>query len=166
MHERLAFIKEKYFDCENLTCVVATQDGDVYPSRQRGALPLLRLVNSNLDFTGGFAADKVVGRGAAVLYVLLHVSELWANVISEPALDLLQQYGIACEYGTLAAAIINRTGDGCCPMEEAVRGIDDMDEALIALKKRQRELLGDNAQLADGLAPEPLYTEWTKRSAC
>ena len=163
MHERLSFIKERYFTKESLTCVVATADGDVYPSRQRGVLPLLRLVNSGLDFTGGFAADKVVGRGAAVLYVLLHVGELWADVISRPALELLEQHGIACEYGTLADEIVNRTGDGRCPMEEAVLGIDDMDEALAAIKCRQRELLGDNAHLVDDLASKPMFTEWTKR---
>lgn len=161
MHERLAFIKERYFECEGITCVVATADGDVYRSNRRGVLPLLQLLNSNCDFPNGYAADKVVGRGAAVCYSLLHVGELWSDVISKPALELLEQHGIACEYGKLVDGIVNRAGNDCCPMEKAVLGIDDLDEALVALKRRQRELLGEKAWQADEPIGKPAFTNWT-----
>jgi hypothetical protein len=49
-------------------------------------------------------------------------------------------YGIVAEYETLADYIVNRSGDGICPMEEAVIDIDDPTEALAAVKRRLEEL--------------------------
>ena len=43
--------------------------------------------------------DKVVGRAAAFLYVLLEVKEIYAGVMSEGAADVLSKYGICSGYG-------------------------------------------------------------------
>ena len=40
-------------------------------------------------------------------------------------LHTLTRSGIEARYGTLVDHIVNRTNTGYCPMEEAVRGIDD-----------------------------------------
>ena len=52
-----------------------------------------------------------------------------ADVMSEPALELLRSHGIIAEYGTLVDHIINRRGDGWCPMELLSR--DEHDPATI-----------------------------------
>jgi hypothetical protein len=123
---------------ENATCVICGED--VFVSHERGIAPLLSLYESGKSFVGCFAADKVVGRGAAFVYVLLGVSEIYAAVVSKPAMQVLESHGIKLSYGICVEAIQNRTGDGFCPMEQAVRDIDDPEKALLALKSRLAEL--------------------------
>lgn len=120
------------------TCVMCRGE-ETLTSAERGVRPLLSWLS---DGTGeGFsAADKVVGAGAAFLYVLLGVQEVYAEVMSEPALEVLTRHGIKAEFGALCENIINRRGNGICPIEQAVQGISDPSEALKAIKERLKTL--------------------------
>lgn len=124
---------------ENFTCVLCCGD-DKYISAKRGVKPLLDLLDSGVDFNGFSAADKVVGNAAAFLYVLLGVREVYAYVISEAAINTLTENGIKIQYGSAVKYIINRTGDGSCPMEESVKGITDPAEALNAIRIKLKEM--------------------------
>lgn len=114
------------------TCVICGNDV-IITDKRRGVRPLLDLLDSEATVRGFSAADKVVGKAAAHLYCLLGIEDLYANVISQPALDVLQGAGISLEYGQLVPAIKNRSGDGFCPMESAVWNIEDPREALTAI---------------------------------
>ena len=118
------------------TCVIRREDR-VYKSTQRGVTPLLNWLDTEMDFTGYCAADKVVGNGAAFLYALLNVQEVYAHVLSRPAADTLHRYGISYSCGTLVDHIRNRAGTGICPIEEAVA---DETVAAEALKKIRAKL--------------------------
>ncbi len=73
---------------------------------------------------------------AALLYVLLGVKELYAEVLSRAGAEVFSKYKIACEYGELTEQIINRNGDGICPVEKAVQEIDDPALGLKAIKNK------------------------------
>lgn len=122
------------------TCVFA-RDGQFRSDTARGVSPLLAALDSQENYAGWSAADKVVGRGAAFLYVLLGVREVWAAVMSRGAREVLERHGIACFPETETDAIRNRAGDGFCPMESAVAGIDDPFLALAAIRAKRRELM-------------------------
>lgn len=109
-------------------------------SRERGVKPLLEILDSGDDLCGYSAADKVIGKGAAFLYVLLKVSAVYADVISKPALDVLQNGGIDVEYSAKAEHIINRKGDGICPIEQAVTDIDNAKSALPVIRQTLKNL--------------------------
>ena len=121
------------------TCVLTNGD-TVYTSCLRGVKPLVQFFESGTISPGFFAADKVVGRATAYLYVLLQVRALYARVISEPAISVLQAHGIEVQYGTLVPAIINRKGDGICPFEAAVMEIHDPAAAYTAILQKMQEL--------------------------
>lgn len=124
---------------ENLTCVLS--DGNrLIKSRERGVKPLIGFIESGKSFKGFTAADKVVGKAAALLYALMGVSSLYASVISEGALTVCKSFGISVEYGTLTQNIINRRGDGFCPMEQAVADILDPQTAFNAVKEKLKNL--------------------------
>ena len=136
--------KETLFAKENLikngyTCVLCRGEEN-YNSTLRGVKPLIDFLESGRDFCGFFAADKTVGAGAAHLYALLGITELWANVISEEGKRVLEKNGITVFYEKLVPYIINRAGDGVCPIETAVRGISDSNEALLAIKSALKKL--------------------------
>lgn len=126
---------------EGLTCIL--QKGDtVLTSTQRGIRPLLEWIGSGADTAGASAADKIVGRAAALLYAYMGVKELYAEVLSEGGLAVLRAFSIRAEYGVLTQRIINRAGTGICPMEQAVLSVTDPAEALTALRARAQELRG------------------------
>ncbi len=119
----------------NYTCVLAS-DEKVVSLTERGVLPLIRLYDSGTDFTSFCAADKVIGKAAAMLYVLLGIKEIYALVISDAAAEVFIKNGIDFFYDNKVPRIVNRTNTGYCPMEEAVLNIDNAFEALEAVRKK------------------------------
>ena len=119
----------------SFTCVLHIRDEE-YASFERGVKPLLEFLNSGKSFDGAIAADKTV---AAHLYVLLGVRAVWANVISVAAEEILAAQGIAVFCGERVPHILNRRGDGMCPIETAVADAKSSHEAyeqiLVALEK-------------------------------
>ena len=124
-----------------LTCALVL-GSRVHISTHRGVRPLLDCLDSSVDFRGYSAADKVVGKATAFLYVLLGVRAVYARTVSRSAAAVLAQYGIALEYGTMVEAIANRDRTGFCPMESAVRNIDDPREAHQAVLDTLKRLQG------------------------
>lgn len=121
------------------TCVLCKNDV-IYTSTKRGVKPLLDFLDSQVDLKGFSAADKVVGKAAAFLYVLLGVREVYAHVMSEPAICILESNKIQVQYDISVKNIINRSGTGNCPMEEAVADISVPSDALEAIRIRLKSL--------------------------
>lgn len=120
-----------------LTCAFVKGER-IDSSAERGVKPLLDRVDSAWE--GGSAADKIVGRAAALLYALMRVKALYACVLSRSALETLGRFGISVEYGELTDRIVNRKGDGPCPMERATEGISDPQEGLTAIRRQLERL--------------------------
>ena len=123
----------------NYTCVVCREDS-VYTTSRRGVAPLLNWLDEKTDLKGFSAADRVVGRGAACLYCLLGVREVFAQVMSHPAAEVLRAHGIAVQADLFVEGIVNRTDTGPCPFEAAVMDILDPQEALTAIRNKRRQL--------------------------
>ncbi len=121
------------------TCVLC-KDNTVYTSTERGVKPLIEWLDGNIDLKGFSAADKVVGKAAAFLYVLLGVSEVYARVMSEAAIQVFTENGIAFQYDLSAKNIINRAKTGLCPMEQTVKEISSPSEALTAVRSKLTQL--------------------------
>ena len=99
-----------------------------------GVRTLLSLERGSL--LGAFVADKVVGKAAALLIVRGGALEVYAELVSEPALEVFKKHRVLCVHGSVVPNIRNRTDTGICPMEEAVLSIDDPDEAYAILVKK------------------------------
>jgi hypothetical protein len=121
------------------TCVLKSDDR-LLTSSERGVKPLLDWLDAGMDLGAFSAADRVVGNGAAFLYVLLGVKEIYAHVLSRTALQTLEQHQIPVTYGTLVDAIQNRQKTENCPIEEAVKGETDPTAALVKIRARLAEL--------------------------
>lgn len=125
---------------ENKTCVVCKGDV-VYSSEKTGIAPMLEFISENVELTGFSVADKIVGKAAALLFVLAGIHQVYGEVMSKGAEAILIQHNIPYTYGTLTSYIINRKGDGICPMEETVKEIEDPRKAFEALCKKRQELM-------------------------
>ncbi len=121
------------------TCVLVKGE-EVFTSAERGVKPLVSFRESQKDYSGYSAADKVVGKATAFLYVLLGVKAVYANIISKSALEVLERYNIETKFMELVENIINRKGDGICPFEKAVLDIEDVDEVYDVIRGKMSEL--------------------------
>ena len=126
---------------EHKTCALCRGEAR-YSSEKTGIAPMVDFITEGVDLRGFSAADKIVGRAAALMFALAGVAEVYAEVVSAAAVEVLGRHGIPCSWGEMVDVIVNRTGTGQCPMEEAVRGISDPPAALEAIRARQRQLAG------------------------
>ena len=125
----------------SMGCTCAASDGKtLLTSEKRGVAPLLFWLEQGYDLSTFTVADKVVGKGAAFLYLLLHAKYLYAAVISRPALELLKHNGVFVTYTTCVPAIRNRDNTGFCPIESVVLDCNSADDALLKIKARLKEL--------------------------
>ena len=124
---------------EGATCV-AVRNGETIITRERGVKPLLRWISEGRSFEGWSVADKVVGKAPALLYVQLKPTAVFATALSEDARDILLARGIACGCDDLVPFIVNRAGDGQCPMDACVAGISDPHEAERAIRECVRRM--------------------------
>lgn len=107
---------------ETLHCgahsLVVANHGSVETFDGRGIADLYRLLNeSQALLDGADVADKIVGKGAAALMIEGKIRSVYADVISEPALQLFATSDVRVSYGKIVANIINRKADGICPVE-------------------------------------------------
>ena len=106
----------------------------------KGIAPMMKLIAAGTDLRGYSAADLIVGKAAAMLFVKAGIVSVFGRVMSEAALRYLEQHALAASYDTLTEKIINRLGTDICPMEKTVETIEDADEGYAALCQKIAEL--------------------------
>ena len=112
-----------------------------YCSSLRGIRPIMNwILEDELFLKGALVGDKVIGKAAALLLVFAEVSGIYAEVISEPAKQVLKEHNIPYAFQTQVPYIINRTKDGICPMEQSVLKISSPREALQVLQDKLKQL--------------------------
>lgn len=125
---------------KNRASCLVIRDGVIVNSESgRGIEPILRLCESGA-LRGAYVVDKIVGKAAAMVMTAGGAGGCYAQILSRSALDWLTRAGISVEYGTLTDYIVNRAGDGMCPMEETVKDMDDPAQALSAIREKLRAL--------------------------
>ena len=127
------------FNSGKYTLVICKNE-DIIKSDIIGIRPLMNLIDTKKDYKDYSAADKIVGRAAAFLYSLLHIKNLYGEVMSKGAIEILKNAGIYYEYKTLTDFIENRTKTGICPMDEAVKNIDNPIDACEAIRNKMKFL--------------------------
>ena len=94
----------------------------------------------NGELKDAFVADKIVGKASAMLFSIGGVKKCYAHTLSQSAYEWLKDKKISVEYSELVSAIVNRSGDGVCPMEETVMSISDENNVIEALDNKLNEL--------------------------
>lgn len=114
--------------------------GRLITSDKRGVTPMAELLQKGFSLSGFAAADKVVGKAAAMLFIKAKIREIYAEVISKGAINLLKSHNIAVTFDVLTDRILNRNKTGICPMETLVSNTDDIEEGYNLIIKKLDEL--------------------------
>lgn len=116
------------------------KDGNVIVSDKRGVAPMVDFLRDGREFSGYCAADRVVGKATAMLFVKAGIKEVYAEVISESAEAFLKSHGIRCSFDKRTERIMNHAKNGPCPMESLVAEIDDVETGVVMITNKLDEM--------------------------
>jgi hypothetical protein len=119
-------IAKELLQKENLTIAVVKDGEIVFTSKEKGIKPIYTAVKEfNEKLKGASAADRVVGKAAAMLYVHGNIKEFYTELISEAAVKILKQGNIIFTYTKEVPYIKNRNKTDMCPVEKLSQNIND-----------------------------------------
>ena len=123
--EELNIAKEKLIN-DNLTLCIVKNEKIIYKTKKRGIYPVYKLaIDKNLNLKDSYVADKVVGKAAAMFYVFLNVENIYSDVLSKKAFEILKNNNINIVYNKKVDFIMNREKNGLCPVENLSQDIDE-----------------------------------------
>lgn len=114
---------------------------NILTSDKKGIAPMLGFIDEGTNLRGYSVADLVVGKAAAMLFVKAGLSEVFAKNLSKSGKEYLEKHEITVKCDVLTDKILNRSGDGICPMECAVSDTEDFDEGYRLIKERLEILM-------------------------
>lgn len=103
---------------KNASLVVCYKSGEIreyYQDRIKDIKEILQL--NELALKDSMIADKVIGKVAASILTVAGVKEIYASVMSQYAIEVLEKNHIKYEYGKRVEYIRNKDNTGMCPME-------------------------------------------------
>src|SRR5574344_1615187 len=86
------------------------------------------LQNDNKSLKNAIIADKIVGKVAASILTVAGVKQIYTDVISKPAIEVLEKNNIKYEYKYKVDYIINQYNTGMCPMENKYKDEQDINK--------------------------------------
>ncbi len=124
------------FASQRATIALKKDGRIVYSAFGRGIGPALRLYDNQPELLRGAAVfDTIIGKAAASIFILGGVRAVYGQTMSDAAILLFRQYGIPYGFETRTGQIINRTGTGLCPFEQAVLHIDTPQACLPVIRQ-------------------------------
>ncbi len=130
-------IKEK-LQKDSASLVVLYENGECksyYQNRIKDIKEILKKDKQALK--NAMIADKVIGKVAASILVVAGVKEIYADVMSQYAIPILEQNAIRFEYQILTEYVQNNDKTGMCPMENKYKEEKE-------IEKIYREMIEEN----------------------
>ena len=126
---------------EKLSLVIVKSGSVIYKSDRRGIYPLYMAVKEcGPEMESASAADKVVGRGAGLLYQFAKIKSLYAYLISEGTREVLVEGNIEFETEKTVPFIKNRDGTGMCPVETLSYETENLDQLMLSIEGFLRKI--------------------------
>lgn len=124
-------IAKEILDKEDYTLVVVKDEKVIYKSKEKGIIPMYTLSMKMKDVAyNASIADKIIGKGAALLYNHLNIKEVYGNLISTTSIKVLDEGKINYTYDKLCENIMNRDYSDYCPIEKLSMDIENGEEFL------------------------------------
>jgi hypothetical protein len=138
----IAFEKaRKMVKAEEVSCVMIKGNKIIHTASGHGVAPLISVYeNSPEILAGAFVVDKIIGKAAAMILALGGAKRAYGEIMSAAAYNYLTGRGIQAEYGERIDVVVNRAGDGMCPLESSVLDLDDPEAGYLRLKETIQRL--------------------------
>lgn len=124
-------LARKTLEEDNLAFVLVKNMEVIRKSEAKGIKTLATIYKEEKELLeGAYVADKVIGKAAALFLKGGNIIELYAELISEGAIEVLKEENIKVMYNEKTDRILNRDMTDTCPMEKLSEGVDDPDVLL------------------------------------
>ena len=111
---------------ENLTLAVVKNGEIIFKSKDKGIRPMFILATElKGKAKDGALADRVIGKGAAILAGYIGIKEIYTDLISQGGIERLDYYKIPYSMENSCEYIKNRDKTGYCPIEDISKDIED-----------------------------------------
>ncbi len=98
--------------------VVVYENGEIKEYYQNRIKDIKEILQENPDaLKNAIIADKVIGKVAGSILTVAGVKEIYADVMSQYAVPVLEEDHVKYEYKNLVEYIQNNEKNGMCPME-------------------------------------------------
>lgn len=129
----------------NYSIVVVKENNIINTSTKNGLMPILDLYNNDKSILkNAYVADKVIGKAAALLLIEAGIKELYADLISDKAISILDDAKVGYRYNKRVKEIRNRDNTGMCPMEELALTSNSADELIEKIKEKFNKWIQKN----------------------
>ena len=126
-------LAKKILEDKDQKIVVIKNGQVVFKSVDKGIKSMYYLAkNMREELKGSSLADKVIGKGAAILCQYLGIRELYAELISESAVKVLDKMDINYEFKDKCDYIRNRDKTDYCSIEK--RSLDTEDPEILLIR--------------------------------
>lgn len=140
----LKLAKSTLFENE-YSIVVVKENEIVYKSESKGLQSLISLYKTKKNtLEDSSIADKVIGRAAALILIGSNIKEVYADLISQNAIEILNKSNIPYEYKSQVKEIRNRDNTGMCPMEELSLKCVSADELIEKIEEKFNKWIQKN----------------------
>ncbi len=103
---------------KNASLVVFYASGEIKEYYQNRIKDIKNILQENPNaLKGAIVADKVIGKVAASIFAVAGVKQIYADVMSQYAIPVLDENCILYEYSEKVDYIRNKDNTGMCPME-------------------------------------------------
>lgn len=127
---------------ESASFVIVDQGKIVYQDLGIGVSCIMKLINAQSTLLDGtIIVDKVIGKAAAMLLIKHNVLYVYGLLMSVSAIEVFEAHRVDYSYKKKVEAIMNRQNTDLCPLEKSVLTINDLDEALVAIKATIEKLM-------------------------
>ena len=111
---------------EDLTLAVVKNGEIIFKSKDKGIRPMFILATElKGKVKDGALADRVIGKGAAILAGYIGIKEIYTDLISQGGIERLDYYKIPYSMENSCEYIKNRDKTGYCPIEDISKDIED-----------------------------------------
>lgn len=105
-------------------------------SKDRGIKPIFDVYTTNHSLLkDSYVADRVIGKAAAIFLIHGKIKGLYTDLISDVAMDVLEEAGIEVEYKKKVPFILNREGNDLCPIESIARKSDNINDLISGIEE-------------------------------
>ncbi|MBQ1521738.1 MAG: DUF1893 domain-containing protein [Erysipelotrichaceae bacterium] len=129
---------------EKLTCVIADEKEIIFKSDKKGIVPMLEFLDLYREkgLQPVYQADRIIGKAAIIIAAHCGISEIYADVVSQSAMNIACEKGITIYCDQLVEMILNpsKTKEG--PFEAALHDVDpeDFEKVLETVRKTLAEI--------------------------
>ena len=102
-----------------------------------GIRPILETIDElNNSIHDSVIGDRILGKASALLCRYAKAKGVYSPQATKTAIALLIMADIPSQIDQMVPYIKNRNGDGACPFEEMLKGVESPDEAYNILKEK------------------------------